>query len=33
MREISVEMVYDAAMTFLHLETSQNLDLRDSGVE
>jgi len=33
MKEISVEMVYDAAMTFLRLETSQGLDLRNSGVE
>lgn len=33
MQEISVEMVYDAAVTFLRRETSQSLDLRNSGVE
>jgi heptosyltransferase-2 len=33
MKEISVEMVYEAAMTFLRLETSQTLDLRNSGTE
>jgi heptosyltransferase-2 len=33
MNEISVEMVYDAAMTFLDLETRQDLDLQNSGTE
>ena len=33
MKEISVEMVYDAATTFLRLETSQEPRLRNSGAE